>query len=122
DDDFQNPPREIHALVEEARKGYDVVYSRFKDKRHSGYRNLGSNFNNMVANWLLEKPKDLYLSSFKVISADIVKHIIQYTGPSPYIDGLILRETGNISVVTVDHEDRREGESNYTLAKLVSLW
>jgi undecaprenyl-phosphate 4-deoxy-4-formamido-L-arabinose transferase len=122
DDDFQNPPREIPTLVEEARKGYDVVYSRYQAKRHAAFRNLGSRFNNLVANWLLEKPADLYLSSFKVISADILKRVIRYQGPSPYIDGLILRETRNISSVLVSHEDRREGQSNYTLAKLAALW
>jgi len=122
DDDFQNPPREIKAMVEEARKGFDVVYSRYETKKHHPFRNLGSKFNNLTASWLLEKPRDLYLSSFKVISAPLVKRIIAYTGPSPYVDGLLLRETRNISVVTVEHEDRREGESNYTLAKLMTLW
>jgi len=122
DDDFQNPPREIRALVEEARKGYDVVYSHYQEKHHAAFRNLGSRFNNLVANWLLEKPAGLYLSSFKVISADMLKRVIRYQGPSPYIDGLILRETRHISSVLVTHEDRREGHSNYTLAKLASLW
>src|SRR5690606_27971166 len=69
-----------------------------------------------------EKPEDLYLSSFKAISADMVKRLIRYTGPSPYIDGLILRETRSISQVEVEHEARREGGSNYTLGRLVSLW
>lgn len=122
DDDFQNPPSEIRALVEEARKGYDVVYSRYADKQHGALRNLGSRFNDRVANWLLEKPPGLYLSSFKVIAADMVRRLIRYQGPSPYIDGLILRETRNISSVLVAHAARREGQSNYTLAKLVSLW
>jgi len=122
DDDFQNPPREIRKLVEEARKGYDVVYSRFREKHHDGYRNLGSRFNDRIATWLLEKPEDLYLSSFKAISADMVKRLVRYTGPSPYIDGLILRETRSISQVEVEHEARREGGSNYTLGRLVSLW
>lgn len=122
DDDFQNPPSEIRALVEEARKGYDVVYSRYADKQHGALRNLGSRFNDRVANWLLEKPPGLYLSSFKVIRADMVRRLIRYQGPSPYIDGLILRETRNISSVLVAHAARREGQSNYTLAKLVSLW
>src|SRR5687768_2035012 len=71
DDDFQNPPSEIRALVEEARKGYDVVYSIFTEKRHGRFRNLGSRFNDRVATWLLEKPPDLYLSSFKAINADM---------------------------------------------------
>ena len=122
DDDFQNPPTEIRLLVEEARKGFDVVYSRYEVKKHERYRNLGSQFNNLTASWLLEKPLDLYLSSFKVISAEAVKLIVQYRGPSPYVDGLLLRATRNISVVTVEHQDRRDGESNYTLSKLVSLW
>jgi polyisoprenyl-phosphate glycosyltransferase len=122
DDDFQNPPGEIRTLVEEARKGYDVVYSRYVEKRHSALRNLGSRFNNLIANWLLEKPAELYLSSFKVIKAEIVKRLIRYQGPSPYVDGLILRETRNITSVLVVHEARREGHSNYTLAKLMSLW
>ncbi|MEY4641863.1 MAG: hypothetical protein RLZZ227_1857 [Pseudomonadota bacterium] len=122
DDDFQNPPSAIRALVEEARKGYDVVYSRYAAKRHHPLRNLGSRFNNRIANWLLEKPATLYLSSFKVISCDMVKRIIRYQGPAPYIDGLILRDTRNISSVLVEHADRREGQSNYTLTKLVALW
>lgn len=122
DDDFQNPPREIRALVEEARQGYDVVYGVFRVKRHARYRNLGSRFNNLVANWLLEKPAGLYLSSFKAISAGMVKRIIGYQGPSPYIDGLILRETRSISSVEVQHDERKDGQSNYTLAKLVALW
>lgn len=122
DDDFQNPPREIRALVEEARQGYDVVYGVFREKRHHIYRNLGSRFNNRVANWLLEKPPQLYLSSFKAISGEMVQRIIRYQGPSPYIDGLLLRETRSISSVEVEHDDRKEGQSNYTLAKLVALW
>lgn len=122
DDDFQNPPSEIRALVEEARKGYDVVYSRYAEKQHGTFRNLGSRFNDLVANWLLEKPPELYLSSFKVIAADMVKRLIRYQGPSPYIDGLVLRETRNIGSVLVAHAARRNGQSNYTLAKLVALW
>jgi polyisoprenyl-phosphate glycosyltransferase len=122
DDDFQNPPREIHRLVQEAHKGFDVVYASYRVKRHSGFRNLGSHFNNLVANWLLEKPPSLYLSSFKVINASTIKRITRYQGPFPYIDGLILRETRNISSVLVEHEDRREGQSNYTLTKLARLW
>ncbi len=122
DDDFQNPPSEILKLLDEAEQGFDVVYSKFKIKRHNLYRNLGSKFNDLVATWLLDKPKGLYLSSFKVISAEMVKQIIRYTGPAPYVDGLLLRETRNYSVVEVEHHEREAGQSNYTLAKLVSLW
>lgn len=122
DDDFQNPPSEIAVMLDEARKGYDVVYARFEKKRHHWFRNWGSRFNNAVAGQLLNKPRGLYLSSFKVISRDLVKEITKYTGPFPYVDGLILRATDSISSVTVKHRDRSEGKSNYTFRKLVNLW
>ena len=122
DDDFQNPPSEIMKLVVEAEKGVDVVYSKYHKKEHSMFRNIGSMFNDKLSNWLLEKPKDLYLSSFKVINRGIVEEIVKYKGPTPYVDGLILRATNNISSVYVAHDKRQEGKSNYTVRKLVSLW
>ena len=122
DDDFQNPPAEIIKLVEEARKGFDVVYSRYEKKRHTYFRNLGSRFNNLVSTWLLNKPRELYLSSFKVIHKDVIREMIKYTGPFPYVDGLILRITNNISSITVEHSQRATGKSGYTLKKLISLW
>jgi glycosyltransferase involved in cell wall biosynthesis len=122
DDDFQNPPAEIVRLCEELSHGYDVVYSYYEQKKHSVFRNLGSKFNDWVATILLSKPRKLYLSSFKVMSAPLVKIIIQYNGPFPYIDGIILRSTTNIGKALVQHSEREEGKSNYTLTKLVRLW
>jgi glycosyltransferase involved in cell wall biosynthesis len=123
DDDFQNPPEEILKLVEAAEAGnYDVVYTYYTKKQHSLGRNLGSRFVNWITSYLLNKPKDLYLSSFKLIRQEVVQEIIKYHGPYPYIDGLIFRITRNIGTVQVAHEKREEGASNYTFNKLVSLF
>ncbi len=123
DDDFQNPPAEIKKLIQTALNGeFDVVYSKYTDKKHSFFRNLGSKINGKIANWVLQKPKNLYLSSFKLIHKEVVKEIIKYKGPFPYIDGLILRVTRNIGSVEVNHNKRAEGKSNYTLRKLISLY
>jgi polyisoprenyl-phosphate glycosyltransferase len=123
DDDYQNPPSEIINLLKEIRdKQYDVVYSRYHEKNHSIFRNMGSQFNNWIAGLLLDKPRNLYLSSFKVIHKDIVNEILKYSGPYPYIDGLILRVTGNIGTLLVEHSPRIEGKSNYTVTKLISLY
>jgi len=123
DDDFQNPIEEVPKLVDCALKGnYDVVYGEYETKCHSLFRNLGSKFNDKVACFLLGKPRDLYLSSFKCLNRFLINEVIKYRGPYPYIDGLILRSTQNIGKVIVQHEERREGKSGYTLRKLVSLW
>ena len=52
----------------------------------------------------------------------MVNEIIKYKGPFPYIDGLILRTTNNISSVCIDHHERMIGKSNYTFQKLFSLY
>lgn len=122
DDDFQNPPGEILSLVNKLCEGYDVVYSAYDEKHHSWFRNLGSAFNDWVATKLLNKPRGLYLSSFKVISASLVSVIIQYQGPYPYIDGIILRSTTRIGHQLCKHEPRQAGRSNYTIGKLFHLW
>lgn len=123
DDDFQNPPEEVPGLVRHAAEhGYDVVYTRYRRKRHSSFRNMGSIANDRAATLLLGKPRDLYLSSFKCLSSFVVGELIKHTGPRPYIDGLILRATRNIGTYEVRHDPRREGRSNYTVAKLTGLW
>jgi undecaprenyl-phosphate 4-deoxy-4-formamido-L-arabinose transferase len=123
DDDFQNPPSEILALLEEAKtQNKDVVYARYTEKKHSLWRNWMSKLNNVVATWLLNKPHNLYLSSFKLMRREVVEEVIKYQGPFPYLDGLILRCTSSIGSVTVKHENRRKGASNYTFKKLFSLY
>lgn len=123
DDDFQNAPDDALALVQAAEKdGQDVVYSWYAHREHHPLRLLGSWFNGTVANVMLDKPKDLYLSSFKCMRRWLVKEVIRYTGPSPYIDGLILRTTRSIGRLEVMHHAREKGKSGYTLRKLIRLW
>ena len=119
DDDFQNPPEEVLALVDTAVNGnYDAVYTYYDYKKHSWFRNMVSKFHNYMAVYLLNKPRDLYLSSFKCFNRFTVNEVIKYRGP----DGLILRCTRNIGKIKVLHDERKEGKSGYTLKKLVRLW
>lgn len=123
DDDLQNPPSEVVKLYEYTRaSGYDVVYTSFQSKKHDSFRNFGSWLTNRAADFLLDKPKGLYLSSFRCMNAFTVEQICNYTGPFPYIDGLILQVTQNIGTIEVIHLPRAIGTSNYTFRKLVHLW
>jgi glycosyltransferase involved in cell wall biosynthesis len=123
DDDLQNPPEEVTKLYDHARLGnWDVVYTRYASKKHAPWRNLGSQFANKVADWLLDKPKGLYLSSFRCMSALVVRSVTRYRGPYPYVDGLIMEVTQRIDSIEVRHLPRAEGRSNYTVKRLVRLW
>ena len=123
DDDGQNPPCEALKLINHAiNENWDVVYSYYSKKRHHIVRNLFSWLNGIIANMMLKKPSDLYLCSFRVISRSIVKEIIKYDLPYPYVDGLILRSTSNIGKLETHHSARTIGRSGYTIRKLFRLW
>ncbi|HLJ65318.1 MAG TPA: glycosyltransferase family 2 protein, partial [Stellaceae bacterium] len=123
DDDLQNPPNEVLKLLAHAEaSGKDVVYTHYVAKEHARWRNLGSRFTNRVADFLLDKPRGLYLSSFRCMSAFLVGEITRYEGPFPYVDGLILQTTQSIDRLEVLHVPRAHGASNYTLRRLTRLW
>lgn len=122
DDDLQHPPAEIPKLLRALEEGADVCYTRYLDRQHALWKVLGSRFNNFVASLLLDKPGELYLSSFKALRRGVVREIVRYDGPYPYIDGLILDVTRAIRVVDIQHQPRPDGEGNYSLRRSLSLW
>ncbi|MBV9861339.1 MAG: glycosyltransferase family 2 protein [Alphaproteobacteria bacterium] len=123
DDDLQNPPEEVERLLAAAqRSGKEVIYTWYGEKQHALWRNLGSRFTNWVAGFVLDKPQDLYLSSFRCLSAFVVREITRYDGPFPYVDGLILQVTQDIDRLQVQHLPRVGGRSNYTARRLLRLW
>ena len=123
DDDGQNRPQDVLRMLAHAQEhNFDVVYGRYRERKHPWLRILGSWFNDKVANCVLGKPAGLYLSSFKVMNRFVVDEITRFNGPYPYLDGLILRATRSIGQIDVDHRPRQAGSSGYTLSKLVGLW
>ena len=123
DDDLQNPISEALRLLACLRDHpHEVVYSYYEEKKHHWFRNLGSQLTNWMACLLIDKPRGLYLCSFRAMRRALVERIIRYQGPYPYLDGLILGATDRIGRLQVEHEQRAEGRSGYTLRKLVRLW
>jgi len=123
DDDLQNPPEEVARLFQFTRDNdYDVVYAQYRTKAHSLWRNLGSQFTNWCVGITQGKPKSLYLASFRCMSRLVVESILNYTGPFPYIDGLVLQTTNNIGALNVEHLPRKHGKSNYSVSRLLHLF
>ena len=122
DDDLQNPPSEVPKLLRHASLGFEVVYSKYEKRRHPVYRRVGSAIHNWTARLALESPAGLYLSSFKVLSKEVLKQVVRYDGPKPYLDALVLGVTASIGTVECAHHQRAGGRSGYSMRKLVGLW
>lgn len=122
DDDGQTPADEVDELLDKLEEGYDAVYAKYEHKQHSAFRNLGSKVNELMTRMMLGKPKDLYLSSYFAVKRFVVDDMVRYENSYPYVIGLVLRATKNITNVPVHHREREEGTSGYTLKKLFGLW
>lgn len=122
DDDGQTPADEVGKLLDKIEEGYDVVYAKYEHKQHSLFRNFGSKVNELMARFMIGKPKELYVSSYFAAKSFIVKEMLRYQNPYPYVIGLVLRTTKNITNVTVNHREREIGTSGYTFSKLLGLW
>jgi glycosyltransferase involved in cell wall biosynthesis len=119
DDDLQHAPEEIGKLIARIKKGYDVVYGLYVEKKHERFRNLGSRF----VQWIYRKALGIKgeITSLRIIKAQIVKAICKYDKGFTYIDGLIAWFTRNIGYIRVNHARRTAGRSGYTFRKLFVL-
>lgn len=122
DDDGQTPANEVDKLLDKLEEGYDAVYAKYEQKKHSAFRNMGSKANELMTRIMLDKPADLYVSSYFAVKRFVVEDMIRYENSYPYVIGLVLRTTKNITNVVVSHRERQEGSSGYTFKKLIALW
>lgn len=123
DDDGQSPVDAIFALIDKLIDGgYDVVYGTYPTKKHSVFRNVASQINDLMTVWLLGKPASLKVTSFFATRRFVIDEMLNYVGPYPYLYGLVFRITKNIGEVVVNHRARVDGGSGYTFAKLFGLW
>lgn len=122
DDDGQTPIDEVYSLINKLNEGYDVVYGTYEIKRHSRFRNFGSRINEIMMECLMNKPKEIHMTSFFVAKKFVISECLSYKCAYPYVLGLVLRTTKSIANVTVKHRSRTEGTSGYSLSKLLSLW
>ena len=120
DDDLQNPPEEIPKLLNAIRDGeYDLVYGVYDEKQHAAWRNMGSHL--IVFFYQKIFGTTNAITSFRAIRRKLLESIFTYQLNFTFLDGLLAWNTQRIAEVTVEHNERKEGRSGYSLRKLIGL-
>jgi undecaprenyl-phosphate 4-deoxy-4-formamido-L-arabinose transferase len=122
DDDGEHNPKDIFKLVDELEKGYDYVCADFSHRQRSMIKRFGSKVNDIMATSLLNKPANVTFSSFYIMRRFVVDEIVKCKNPFPYIGGLIVSITKNLSTVKIDSHSRTFGESSYNIKNSLALW
>lgn len=119
DDDLQNPPEEIPKLVAKLAEGFDVVYGTPVCERHGWARDLASRITKIGLQSAMGVHAARNVSAFRVFRREVTNAFRHYDGPFVSIDVLLTWGTRRFGAVTVEHDVRRIGVSNYTLSKLI---
>ncbi len=122
DDDGQTPAMECFALIDKVLEGFDIVFAEYGARRQSLARNLGSRFNAACNHFFFGQPKNLTPNSYFACQRFVVDSALSYPNPFPYITGLLFQSVSTYANVPITHRARLQGESGYSLKKLISLW
>jgi undecaprenyl-phosphate 4-deoxy-4-formamido-L-arabinose transferase len=121
DGDLQNPPEAIPELVKKAQEGYDVVGTVRVNRQDTGFRKLGS----WIINKLVQRTTGILMHDYgcmlRAYRKDIVRAMLSSQEHSTFIPILANSFARITTEIEVPHKERTDGESKYTLWKLISL-
>ena len=123
DADLENDPQDIHRLLEELDKGYDVV-SGWRKKRWLD-KIFTRRLTSRIANWLISKIAGLKLHDYgctlKAYHKDIIKNINLYGEMHRFIPALAFWQGAKVSEIEVNYQPRRFGQSKYGMDRIFKV-
>jgi glycosyltransferase involved in cell wall biosynthesis len=119
DDDLQNPPEEIPKLLERLGEGYDAVYGVPRTQQHGLWRDMASYVTKLTLQGAMGAETATRVSAFRAFRANLRGAFSDFRGPYVSLDVLLTWATTNFGSITVEHQPRHSGASNYTFSKLM---
>ncbi len=118
DDDLQNPPEEIPKLLDGLRAGFDVVYGQPRARQHGLWRNVGTRMTRTALRGAVGIDLADKVSAFRAFRTHLRDSFAFFQGPYVTIDVLLSWATTRFAAIKVEHDERTEGQSNYTFRRL----
>lgn len=120
DDDLQHPPSEIAALLDKLAEGHDVVYGAPRAMQHDLLRAIASRITKLALGRVMGAGTANNASAFRAFRTDLRGAFATYQNPFVSLDVLLTWGTSKFTSVSVRHEPRQYGQSNYTVRKLMT--
>jgi len=121
DADLQNPPEEIPRLVDEMDRGVDVVGTVRENRQDSLFRRTASALVNRLVRQTTGVMMHDYGCMLRAYRRPVVEAMLQCRERSTFIPVLANSFAGSTAEIPVKHALRENGESKYSLFKLISL-
>lgn len=120
DSDLEHHPEDIPKLLKY--REHDIVIAQLIDKTHNFFKKVTSSIKDWFICKLINAPKGIQISSFRMLKRDVVKNMLKISSPYPYIPALMFFVSRDVKGVPINHGVRKYGKSSYSLKKMVSLF
>ncbi len=121
DADLQNPPEEIPKLVAEMDRGHDVVGTVRAKRKDTFFRKAASRLVNRTTAAITGMRLNDYGCMLRGYHRDVVDVMNASEEVSTFIPALAQQYARRPVEIEVAHEERKAGESKYSLYKLIRL-
>ncbi len=119
DEDLEQPPESLPAMLAKAEEGYSVIYGVTEQRSHAKWRNFTSEVGRSLFKFAIPTLNREY-TSFRVIHRSVAAGLDRFQSPFTFIDGYISWITHDYATVIVPHDERTHGTSSYNLRKLIA--
>lgn len=121
DCDLQDQPEEIHKLLNEAQKGYDLVLAARRKRKDRFFKRSFSIIFYKILSYLSGATYDARIANFGLYSKKVIDAVNKFREPIRYFPGLIQYVGFKAKTVEIEHALRSEGETSYNLSRLFKL-
>ena len=121
DCDLQDQPKEIKNLYTKALEGFDIVLARREHRQDGFFKKLSSKLFYTVFNYLSGIEINNEVANFGIYNHKVIKSIEKLNDYIKFFP-LFIKWVGFSSTsIVVEHSEREDGKSSYSLVKLISL-
>lgn len=121
DGDLQDPPELLSVLISEYIKWYDVVYAKRKTRKDTYFKRITAYWFYRIYNFFAKFPIPEDVGDFRLMNRGVVEKLKKIRNWRLFIRGTIPTFNIKSSYVTYDRDDRKLGESHYSLKKMIQL-
>lgn len=118
DCDLQDDPAHIGRLLEEYRRGFDIVFTRRIGRKHSFFKMITAKIYNSLFALFSDKNYELNVGSMTMFSRRVRDEFIRLKDQDRLYIQLLKWLGFNSTYVPVEHRERYEGKSTYSVSKL----
>lgn len=121
DCDLQDQPKEVLKLYNKAKEGFDVVLAKRKSRQDGFLKKLTSFIFSKIYGYFTDTKYDNEVANFGIYNNKVIKSILEIDDSIKFFPLFVKFVGYNATSIIVEHARREEGNSSYSLSKLISL-